>query len=200
MKIAKWTTYLLIAAGIILLILFLNQTKSTPIKSGSTSSQTKASAPPDCSGELTPSQTEGPYYKSGSPERKSLIETGVVGEKITVTGYVFDQDCKPVAKAWLDFWQADGNGNYDNQSFRLRGYQFTDEKGGYTLETVMPGGYSNRTPHIHLKVKAANGPVLTTQLYFPDQPRNQTDSIFNQALIANFDGKTASFNFVIPTE
>lgn len=32
--------------------------------------------------EPTPSTTEGPYFKSGSPERKSLLGPGVVGELI----------------------------------------------------------------------------------------------------------------------
>ena len=55
--------------------------------------------------------------------------------------------------------------------------------GNYTLETVVPGLYPGRTRHIHVKVQAPNGPVLTTQLYFPNEPRNATDGIFDATLV-----------------
>lgn len=165
-------------------------------------SQNEVSGVSGYCGQITPSATEGPYYKSNSPERTNLRETGTVGEKLTVTGYVFDSNCRPVAGAWLDFWQADGNGVYDNIGYKLRGHQFTDESGKYILETVMPGEYSGRTSHIHLKVKTNDkSPVLTSQLYFPDEARNQTDPIFNQALLVGMtdtaDGKVAIYNFVL---
>ncbi len=40
-------------------------------------------------------------------------------------------------------------------------------QGRYTLETIVPGEYPGRTQHIHVKVQAPNGPILTTQIYFP---------------------------------
>jgi len=101
----------------------------------------------------------------------------------------------------LDFWQADGKGQYDNASYTLRGHQFTDDAGRYHLETVIPGLYPGRTEHIHVKVKADSGPVLTTQLFFPGVPGNQTDSIFDPSLLVSIqnttDGKLATFNFVL---
>ncbi len=150
---------------------------------------------------LTLAQTEGPYYKPNSPERASLIEPGMSGAKLIVTGYVLTPDCKPITKAWLDFWQADDHGVYDNAGYRLRGHLFTDEQGRYHLETIFPGEYPGRTQHIHVKVQVANGPILTTQIYFPGEPGNDRDSIFNPALLANVqdtaDGKVATFNFVV---
>src|SRR5712692_6892641 len=38
-----------------------------------------------CSGTPTPSQTEGPYYKPGSPECTSLRESGLAGTPLTIT-------------------------------------------------------------------------------------------------------------------
>ena len=150
-----------------------------------------------CPSTPTPSQTEGPYYKAGSPQRASLRESGVTGTPVTITGYVFNRACQPVGNAWLDFWQADAQGSYDNSGYRLRGHVFADESGRFTIETVIPGEYPGRTPHIHVKVRAPNGPVLTTQLYLPDAPGNQRDGIFNPALVMKRDGTTASFNFVL---
>lgn len=161
---------------------------------------------PSCKSPATPTlaQTEGPYYKANSPERASLIEPGMSGTKLIVTGYVLTPDCQPIAKAWLDFWQADDQGAYDNTGYRLRGHLFTDEQGRYQLETIFPGEYPGRTQHIHVKVQVANGPILTTQIYFPGEPGNDSDSIFNPALLADLqdtaDGKVATFSFVVKTQ
>ena len=154
-----------------------------------------------CDAAVTPSQTEGPFYKPGSPERTSLLEPDMPGTKLVISGYVLTRDCQPIGGAWLDFWQADANGAYDNSGYRLRGHQFTDATGRYELETVLPGQYPGRTPHVHVKVQAPNQSVLTTQLYFPGQPRNDRDGIFNPALLVSIqdtdDGKLASFDFVL---
>jgi protocatechuate 3,4-dioxygenase beta subunit len=150
---------------------------------------------------LTPAQTEGPYYTPNTPERTSLIEPGMGGTKLIVTGYVLTTDCQPIANAWLDFWQADDQGAYDNAGYRLRGHLFTDETGRYTLETILPGEYPGRTEHIHVKVQAPNGLILTSQIYFPGGAANDRDSIFDPALLADVqdtaDGKQATFNFVV---
>jgi protocatechuate 3,4-dioxygenase beta subunit len=132
--------------------------------------------------------TEGPYYKKGSPERTDLIEEGIVGEPITLSGHVFDKNCNPVPGAWLDFWQADGNGNYDNRGYKLRGHQFTDKQGKYLLRTVMPGAYPGRTSHIHVKVaKKAGGKIITSQLYFPGRSQNASDPIFSASMVIKLD-------------
>lgn len=125
---------------------------------------------PACSG-LTQPQTEGPYYSPDTPERNILFEEGMEGTKLILVGYVLDQDCNPLPNTWLDFWQADARGEYDNAGYRLRGHQFTDEQGRYYLETVLPGLYLSRPiEHIHVKVRPDGGEEITSQLYFPDQP------------------------------
>ena len=158
---------------------------------------------PECvdDDDLTPPQTEGPYFTRNSPERTSLLEPGMPGTKLTLTGYVLGTSCQPVGGALLDFWQADDRGEYDNVGYRLRGHQFADDQGRYTLETIVPGLYPGRTRHIHVKVQAPNQPVLTSQLYFSGEPGNSRDGIFNPALAMDVqdvtDGKTATFDFVL---
>lgn len=151
---------------------------------------------------VTPAQTEGPYYKINPPQRVSLLSSVFSGTKLTLTGYVLTQACKPVAGARVDFWQADDAGAYDNGGYNFRGYQTTDAAGRYTLQTVVPGLYPGRTRHIHVKVQAPNQPELTTQLYFPDEPSNTRDSIFSPQLLLNIqkakDGELATFNFILP--
>jgi len=150
----------------------------------------------------TPAQTEGPYFTPNSPERASLLEAGLPGQRLVIAGTVLATDCRPVERALLDFWQADDAGEYDNQGYRLRGHQFSDAKGGWRLETVVPGIYTGRTRHIHVKVQAPTRPVLTTQLYFPGEPGNAGDGIFQQELlladVRDAGGsRRASFTFVL---
>lgn len=151
--------------------------------------------------EPTIAQTEGPFFTPRTPERTSLLEPGMAGTRLVVSGQVLSTGCQPVARALLDFWQADDGGAYDNAGYRLRGHQFTDEQGRYTLETIMPGLYPGRTRHIHVKVQAPNRPVLTTQIYFPGEPANASDGIYDPVLEVDLsdaaDGKAARFNFVL---
>jgi protocatechuate 3,4-dioxygenase beta subunit len=149
--------------------------------------------------EPTLAQTEGPFFTPNSPMRASLLESGMTGEPLTVEGYVVDRSCRPTSGALLDFWQCDDRGVYDNTGYRLRGHQFADSGGRYRLETILPGLYTGRTRHIHVKVQAPGGRVLTTQLYFPGEPDNQRDGIFNPALLLAMDasGRRGSFQFVL---
>ena len=158
---------------------------------------------PECGDddEPTPRQTEGPFFTPSSPRRDSLLEPGMKGTRIVLTGRVFTHGCRPVSGALLDVWHADDAGEYDNEGYRLRGHLFTDAEGRYRLETIVPGLYPGRTRHYHLKVQAPRGPVLTTQLYFPGEARNGRDGIFHpDLLLAVSDtkgGKQGRFNFVL---
>jgi protocatechuate 3,4-dioxygenase beta subunit len=152
--------------------------------------------------DVTPALTEGPYFKANSPERTSLVDANTPGTRLTLTGRVLATSGQPVAKALLDFWQANASGAYDNAGYTLRGHQLANANGQYQLVTVIPGLYTGRTRHIHVKVQAPNGPVLTTQLFFPSEPLNSSDSIFNPKLVLPIKdgadgGKVASFDFVI---
>lgn len=149
----------------------------------------------------TPPQTAGPFYTPNSPQRTSFLEAGINGTSLLVTGAVLSRGCAPVAGALVDFWHCDDAGVYDNVGYKLRGHQFTDSAGRYMLETIVPGLYPGRTRHIHVNVQAPNQPVLTTQLYFPGEPANARDGIYNPALEMTVQdsgaGVTAVFDFVL---
>jgi protocatechuate 3,4-dioxygenase beta subunit len=155
-------------------------------------------------GDFTPPQTAGPFYKPDSPRRSSLLEPGIAGTRIVITGLVLSTACAPIPRALVDFWHADDRGEYDNAGFRLRGHQFTDTAGRYRLETIVPGLYPGRTRHFHVRVQAPNQPVLTTQLYFPGEPQNATDWIFSRELVMKVEdaagGRVGKFNFVLDAE
>ena len=172
---------------------------STAAPSGSPQVLAPTPACGDDDDEPTLAQTEGPFFTPNSPERASLLEAGIEGAALVVSGFVLATDCRPVAGALIDFWQCDNDGVYDNEGYRLRGHQFAANDGSYRLETILPGLYTGRTRHIHVKVQAPDNPVLTTQLYFPNEPDNASDGIFNDALVMDMDAaRTAgTFNFVL---
>ncbi|MDR5750694.1 MULTISPECIES: intradiol ring-cleavage dioxygenase [unclassified Caballeronia] len=151
----------------------------------------------------TPRQTAGPFFLPNSPERTSLVEAGIEGTRIVLTGRVVSARCQPVAGALLDFWHADDAGQYDVDGFRLRGHQFADSDGRYRIETIVPGRYPGRTRHFHVSVQAPHRPVLVTQLYFPREPENARDGLFDRRLLMSIDesGKpqAARFDFVVAT-
>jgi protocatechuate 3,4-dioxygenase beta subunit len=160
-------------------------------------------ATPDCpdDDEPTPRETEGPFYTPDTPRKRNFLEKGIDGDRVTLVGYVVDRDCKPIANALVDLWHADAHGEYDNEGFKCRGHQFTDARGRYWFETVLPGIYPGRTRHYHVRVQPAKSRILSTQLYFPDEPRNQRDGLFRPELLLDVrrgeNGKQARFDFVI---
>jgi protocatechuate 3,4-dioxygenase beta subunit len=196
--------FVVVSAGLLLFV----RSQTTDSQSAGSSKQSNTTAVVSenpnnsCSGDAIPELTEGPYYSANSPEKNDFSRDNAPGEPLLLTGYVYDTDCRPIQNAWIDFWQADGAGEYDNTGYRLRGHQYTDENGRYMLTTVIPGEYPGRTPHIHVKLRASDtAPVITTQLFVPDAETNSTDSIYDEALLMDVDestdGKKASYNFII---
>src|SRR3954451_16223109 len=151
--------------------------------------------------EPTIPETEGPFYTPDTPRLSNLVTAGVRGIPLLLTGDVVDTSCRPIRGALLDFWQADDDGHYDNDGFRLRGHQFADTSGRYALRTILPGLYPRPTRHIHAKVQRPHGKILTTQLYFPGEPRNRTESIFDRSLLMDIRsagrGRRARVRFVL---
>ena len=149
-------------------------------------------------GLITPRQTEGPFFKTNSPQRVSLVESGSSGTPLVLSGIVMTPDCKPVPNALLDFWHSDEKGDYDNRGFRYRGHQHADAQGRYRLETIVPAEYPGRTRHIHVKVQAPRGRILTTQIYFPGDPGNRRDGLYLPELeMKQSNAGAGSFDFVV---
>ena len=153
---------------------------------------------PAC-GRQTPTQMEGPFFTPLSPERSKLIEPGMKAPMMRLVGQVVDTACRPIPGALLDFWQCDDKGRYDNKGYLLRGHQYASRNGDFRLETVVPGEYPGRTPHLHVKVQPRNGSVLTTQLYLPQHPGNARDFLFDPRLVLGSRGSEFHFQFVLTT-
>jgi protocatechuate 3,4-dioxygenase beta subunit len=160
---------------------------------------------PSCRGGLQEQATlpsaPGPYFKPDSPERGDFIDAHSHGHLIALKGRVLSRSCQPVARALLDLWHADQNGVYDESGFRYRGHIYTDEQGYYQFNTIEPAVYPGRTRHFHFKVQAPGRPILTTQLFFPGEPRNDVDGLFRPELLMSISDTpalmSAQFDFVI---
>jgi protocatechuate 3,4-dioxygenase beta subunit len=124
---------------------------------------------------------------------------------LELSGQIVSRDCRPIAGARLDVWHCDAKGRYDNEGFRLRGHVLTRADGSFRLETIKPGAYGSRlfsrTPHIHVRITPATGEPLTTQLYFPGEPTNDRDSLYDPRLEMSLDeaavGLAGRFRFVL---
>ena len=94
----------------------------------------------------TPSQTVGPFFA-----RELLWKDGGIvlfpgrGDRITLTGQVFDGNGAPIFDALFETWQADANGKSPPGDDGSRPYGYgrvsTDTEGRYAIETVMPGPF-----------------------------------------------------------
>ncbi|PSN19336.1 hypothetical protein C7271_07790, partial [filamentous cyanobacterium CCP5] len=123
------------------------------------------------------------------------------GTPLFLTGQVRSTNCQPIAGAALEFWHTNAQWEYDNAGFTFRGRQVTNAAGGYQLETITPGIYPGRTRHVHVRIKAADHATLTTQLYFPEEPLNEDDFLYQPELLMSVDQSgarpQAQFTFVL---
>lgn len=123
---------------------------------------------------------QGPFYLEDAPFRTNLAPPDDDDDKLIVRGKVFDTNCTPLAGAIVDIWHTDANGDYDSSAdYWYRGKVKTEIDGSfefltYKFETVRPGRYplgdGFRPAHIHIKASFPEYKLLTTQLYFSDDP------------------------------
>ena len=149
--------------------------------------------------EPTARETAGPFFKPRSPERSDLREPGAGGRPFELSGFVLTRSCRPLSGAVVDLWHADDKGEYDNVGFRYRGHVITTPDGTFRFRTIVPALYTGRTRHYHVKVQAPGSRLLTTQLYFPNEPANLRDGLFQRELlmrVANA-GDAGRFDFIL---
>jgi protocatechuate 3,4-dioxygenase beta subunit len=120
-----------------------------------------------------------------------------IGERMIVSGRVFDTEGKPLRNTLVEIWQANAAGRYRHRwdrwpapldpNFSGGGRAVTDDEGRYRFVTVKPGPYpwgnhynAWRPAHIHFSLLGrAFAQRLVTQMYFPGDPMFPYDPIFN---------------------
>jgi protocatechuate 3,4-dioxygenase beta subunit len=144
---------------------------------------------------VTPEGEIGPYFAddSASGFDRSSIPSNLDGTStqpgvpLTLTVSIVDAEkgCTPYVGAQVDIWHCNASGVYSDISSEgtasdqwLRGYQITDSNGQVTFETIIPGWYSGRTTHIHLRIRSTYSEASSTT----DQT-NTTQCFFDQTFI-----------------
>lgn len=155
-------------------------------------------------GTSIPAVTEGPYWTadSASGYNRSTITSDIAGTNtqsgvpFVLTLYVYDRKngCTAMENVQVDIWHCNaagiysgvksstnGNGkDYTSQSW-LRGYQLTDSSGKVMFTTILPGWYTGRTTHIHMRFRStydssSDGSTNTAQLFFDQTFIDNLDS------------------------
>jgi protocatechuate 3,4-dioxygenase beta subunit len=152
---------------------------------------------------VIPSETEGPYPGDGSNTAngsvanalalsgivRSDIRTSLAGATGVATGVPLqviielvntNAACADLSGYAIYLWHCDALGRYSMYSSGvtgenyLRGVQATASDGTATFQTIYPGCYSGRVPHIHFEVYRStttatnwNNKLRTSQLCFP---------------------------------
>ena len=158
-------------------------------------------APPCKDEKLTPSVAVDPPFRSDAPMRTSLVEPGMTGPRMRLSGYVIGLKCGRIKGARVDFWQADAAGVVPQKGVRGRGRQLTDAEGRFTLETVMPGAPAGRARRLSARVEPPGKPALTTVLFFPGDPAAAKEKAFAPSLVmrrvVGVKPDTYAFDFVL---
>ncbi len=123
-----------------------------------------------------------------APSKITVTRADEPGERLIVSGRVFDSDGKtPLKGASIYVYHTDAKGVYtpgtnDNRNPRLRGYLRTDDQGRYEYSTIKPAPYPTlQTPaHIHYVVTADNHRQKVFEILFEGDPlvsqRTRTDA------------------------
>ncbi len=186
----------------------------------------------------SPSQTAGPYVHIGCTPNfcgidgifpadlgTDMVNDKTRGERITITGRIFDGLDAPLRDALVEIWQADSDGIY-NSPYETRGSadpNFTGwgrcptdmETGVFTFETIKPGRvpfFDGRpqAPHVTFWIVARGILIgLHTRMYFGDEEAaNAEDPLLKRVehkkriptLIAPRDGNTYTFDIRLQGE
>lgn len=175
-------------------------TSATPSGSGGTTTGTTTTTS-GCT--VIPNETEGPYPGDGSNSAngsianalalsgivRSDIRASIAGASGVATGIPLqlvielvntNATCADLAGYAIYLWHCDALGRYSMYSSGvtaenyLRGVQATDANGLASFDTIYPGCYAGRVPHIHFEVYRStttatnwNNKLRTSQLCFP---------------------------------
>ncbi|MFG6412950.1 intradiol ring-cleavage dioxygenase [Roseateles sp. DC23W] len=175
-------------------------TSSGSTGTGSTGGSTGTTAS-GCS--VIPSETEGPYPGDGSNSSggsianvlalsgvvRSDIRSSIAGASGTATGVPLqviielvntNAACADLSGYAIYLWHCDALGRYSMYSSGvtgenyLRGVQATAADGTATFQTIYPGCYAGRVPHMHFEIYRStntatnwNNKLRTSQLCFP---------------------------------
>ena len=151
---------------------------------------------------VTTATIEGPYYIDHRIVRSDIREKQP-GQPIDLEFQLVNANggCAPIAGALVSIWHCNADGEYSGYLFNdpsefpdvkaadktghvqerdkerwLRGAQVTDANGKVKFSTIVPGWYTPRATHIHVRAFLGDETAVMTQLYFPQALINTVHS------------------------
>jgi protocatechuate 3,4-dioxygenase beta subunit len=149
----------------------------------------------------SPVLTEGPFFVDEKLKRSDLVGNSTrpsvkngVPLHINFTLYKLSGNTHTLLQdAHIDVWHADAIGVYSDEinpmnhemtshQTWLRGYQVTDTAGAAGFQTIFPGWYQGRAPHIHFKIRTYSSTdkvtaEFTSQLFFKEADTTRVYSV-----------------------
>ena len=147
----------------------------------------------------------GPFFVPNAPRQSDLCAAAGEAERLTVTGVIMGApDCRPLAGAIIEIWQADAKGEYsqvarerkDDPGCLLRATLSSGADGRYVFRSVLAGEYPGRPSHIHYRVSMRGYRTLVTQLYFGPDRSVDAARVAKLTRGKSADGKPADYQAV----
>ena len=144
----------------------------------------------------TPSQTVGPYLRIGliyGEGQNILVNDQTSGERITISGCLYDGNGELVLDGLIEIWQADAQGIYPHPNdprhdqadphFRGFGRAETRREGQFHFSTIKPGSSEGHAPYINVKVFSRGMLIHAyTRIYFSDEEGNVHDPVLSSVV------------------
>ncbi len=142
---------------------------------------------------LTPTMkgADANYPGKGKVEKSNKLSNAAgkaviaEGERLFFMGKVLDERCMPVEGAHIELWQTNGNGVYKwaskgelmapSAAFAGSGTATTNNLGEFQFDTLFPGPYADRAPHLNVRITHPDLVPLTTEIFFRNDRRNVWD-------------------------
>lgn len=120
----------------------------------------------------TPEDEMGPFYRPDAVYRNSI------GTGYLMFGTVKSaRDCRPIAKARLEFWLTGPEGFYGDD---WRATLQSADNGTYYFSSHAPPDFGSRRAHVHIRATAEGFVPLVTQHYVE---KNAGEALFDLVLI-----------------
>ncbi|KAI0181015.1 aromatic compound dioxygenase [Hypoxylon sp. FL1284] len=150
---------------------------------------------------LVPEVTIGPYWVGGEFIRTDITD-GQAGVPLHLDlQFIELNTLKPVPNMLIDIWACNATGKYSGigngqgslNATHGRGVQITDQDGVVQFDTIFPGHYVGRTPHIHV-MSTENATVLPNKTYLTDGKPNHIGQLFFDQSLINAVEETEPYN------
>ncbi|KAI1811519.1 Intradiol ring-cleavage dioxygenase [Poronia punctata] len=149
---------------------------------------------------LVPEVTIGPYWVGGELMRTDVTD-GQDGVQVHLDLQFIDiTSCEPIPEdTIIDLWASNATGIYSGvtatgqgglNTNHGRGIQLTDPDGAVQFDTIFPGHYVGRTPHIHI-MSTSGAKLFPNNTYVADSgsPSHIGQLFFDQDLIGEVEAR-----------